>query len=451
MAHNTHTYSYMNMNMNRYLLFVILVFSAQFAIATTYYDQANTDLKAFFSKSNTTYVIRYSHKNNERIILPPNVTIIFRGGLISAPITFNNTLVKGNVKLQGSSINGTIKNKSFNARWLCYADGKKDDAANINAILQICNEILFPKGTYLLVSTHKPIYKINKPYHLGINRSGIKLMGEKGATLITKTKAGTLCVYSKPYDIPNSIQDITIEGLTFTVQNEETKWDSYQEHCHTISLIGVNRCIIENCTIRNFWGDAICLNHYGDNENTGERTRNMNVVVCNNLIDGYKFCNRNGVSIINGQNVVIEKNTIVNTSHSNMPGAIDIEANNKAYTVDNIRINSNKINNSQGMNAAISVISNEHGAPVHNIEITNNKITNSSRAFRFYIWTDYAADNIIVKNNRADKNTEPWRWDGKGRTKNWVFTGNTFLHKTNVKFGQDVKIEGLIYRNNRLQ
>lgn len=449
MIHNTHII--FQKNMKRVLFFLFLICSVHIAIAATYYDQANTDLKAFFSESNATYVIRYTHKHKERITLPSNVTIDFQGGSLSGPIIFKNTLLKGKVRLQGSSISGTIQNKSFNAQWLCYADGKRDDAANINAILQISKEVVFPKGVYLLVSMHQPTYKINKPYHLGINHSGITLKGEKGATLTTKTKAGTLCIYSKPYDIPNSIHDIKIEGLTFRVQNEGTEWDDYQEHCHTVSLIGVNRCIIENCTIRNFWGDAICMNHYGDNENTGERTRNMNVVVRNNRIDGYKCCNRNGVSVINGQNVIIENNQIINTSHHNMPGAIDIEANNKAYTIDNIKIRNNKIDNCRGKNGAISVISNKEGGPAHNIEITNNSITNSRRAFRFYVWTDHAASNITVKDNKADKNTDPWIWNGKGRTRNWVFTGNTFLHKTNVKFGQDIKFERLTYQNNHLK
>jgi hypothetical protein len=133
-----------------------------------------------------------------------------------------------------------------------------------------------------------------------------------------------------------------------------------------------------------------------------------------------------------------------------MPGAIDIEANDTAYTVDNIKIRENKIDNCQGKNGAISVISNKEGAPAHNIEITNNRITNSRRAFRFYVWKDYTASNIIVKNNYIDKNTDPWKWDGTGRTRNWEFIGNTFRRPTSVKFGQDIKIEGLTYKNNRV-
>ena len=72
------------------------------------------------------------------------------------------------------------------------------------------------------------------------------------------------------------------------------------------------------------------------------------------------------------------------------------------------------------------------------------------RLFRFYVWKDYTASNIIVKNNYIDKNTDPWKWDGTGRTRNWEFIGNTFRRPTSVKFGQDIKIEGLTYKNNRV-
>lgn len=431
-------------------LFSCFFFLAFPTNAKTFEDSAQIKLKDFFRESGATYIIRNHHKTKETIQLPPDITIQFEGGSISCNLLLNRTLLKGNVKLQGATISGTITNTVFNAQWLCYADGKRDDAENINSILKICKEVKFPKGTYLLESMHKPTYKINKPYHIGINQTGTKLTGEKGAILTTKTMAGMVCIYSKPYDIDNSIRDIKIEGLTFTVQNESTDWDSYQEHCHTVSLMGVDGLTIEKCNFLNFWGDAICLNHYGDNVHTGERARNMNVIIRNNRIDGYKFCNRNGISIINGQNVIIENNRIVNTSHHTMPGAIDIEANDTAYTVDNIKIRGNKIDNCQGKNGAISIISNKEGAPAHNIEITNNRITKSKRAFRFYIWKDYTASNISVKNNYIDKHTDPWKWDGSGRTRNWEFTNNRFRRPTSVGFGQDIKIEGIIYKNNRV-
>lgn len=420
--------------------------------ARTIKDTYDVDLTKFFSEPGATYVISHSHTTADTVRLPSNATLKFKGnGCISAPIIFDNTTLKGKVRLQGSTIKGTIRNTTFNARWLCHADGKHDDAANINQILAICNNVHFAKGTYLLQSFHKPPFQMNKPFHIGIARSHTHITGDKGAVLRTATMAGTLWVYSKPYDIPNNISNISIRGITFEVINESPDFDKYQEHCHTISIRGVRGMVIENCRFRNFWGDAICTDHYNDNEKTGERARNVNVLIQNNYIDGYRHSNRNGVSIINGKNITVRNNTIVNSSHRTMPGAIDVEANNTAYTIDSLVIEGNRIDNSQGFNAAISLISNYQGAPMHNIIVRNNVITRSFRGLAFMVQWDNVTDNITVEGNTVDKETDPYIFWGKGKTKNWHFIGNDFKAPAKQKLGGDLKIEGYSDSNNKIR
>lgn len=418
--------------------------------AMSFYDSPDTNLLDFFSKDGATYIIRHQHIEARQVLIPANCTIIFEGGQLQAPITFNKTLLKGDVKLQGSHISGSLKNKIFNAQWLCYANGKQDDAEAINMIFSMSNHAVFPKGTYLLSSFHTPEYPINKPYHLGINHSNLTIKGEEGATLLTRTKAGTLCIYSKPYDIKKSISKIVIDGLTFKVENEDTAFDSHQEHCHTLSFMGVNDAKIRNCIFNNYWGDAICLNHYNDNENTGERSRNMRVVIENNHIDGYKHSNRNGISVISGENVTIKGNTLINCAYGKMPGAIDIEPNSHIFTINNIRIIENRIDACHGNNAAISVVSNKRRGPIHNILIRGNQITNSSRGLEFAVECDDVADNIKVENNYVDENTDPYIFYGHGETKNWTFRKNAFRRKTKIKFGGSIKFNNLKESDNEI-
>lgn len=433
------------------LIYILCMVIAPFmADAKTYYDTPDIDLNRFFVEKNSTYIIQYPHTQTASIQLPENVKLDFRGGSILAPIQFNHTQLTGDVKLHGSTIQGSIRNKQFVATWLCYADGKHDDAPNINAILQVCNNILFPKGIYLLEQFHQPLYPINKPYHLGINRSHTKLVGQEGAILQTSTMAGTLCIYSKPKDIPNSLTNILIEGLTFQVSNESTDFDSYQEHCHTISFMGVNHASVKDCTFKNFWGDAICLNHYGDNENTGERTRNSNVIIENNHIDGYKHSNRNGVSVISGEHVKIKNNTFINCSHSKMPGAIDVEPNSHVYTINDILIENNQIDHCLGANGGISLVSNKRGGPLYNITIRKNRITNSSRGMEFAVELPETSGNIQVENNYVDDSTDPYIFYGHGETKNWTFKKNVFKRKTKVKFGGSIKFINLKQTNNEI-
>ncbi len=433
------------------LAFILAFLIPQFLQAKTFYDAPDTDLGRFFASANSTYVIRYQHAGKQKITIPSNSTLNFDGGSIQAPVEFCRTTLKGTVRLHGSRISGTIANKTFNARWLCYADGKKDDATNINEILSLCKQVFFPRGTYLLEAFHTPLYPINKPYHLGINRSGISLKGEEGTVLLTRTKAGTLCIYSKPYALKESVAKITIEGLTFQVENEDTGFDPYQEHCHTISFIGVKGATVKNCQFKNYWGDAICLNHYNDNENTGERTRNMKVILEGNRIDGYKHSNRNGISIISGEDVIIKNNQLKNCAHSKMPGAIDIEPNSHVFTINNIRIMGNTIDACQGNNAAISVVSNKRQGPIHNVLIRDNRITNSTRGLEFAVECDDVADEIKVENNFIDENTDPYIFYGKGKSKNWSFKGNIFKRASKRKLGGEIRIFNLKTSKNQIK
>lgn len=431
-----------------YLLCMILL--PIMAGAKTYYDTPDIDLNRFFAEKHSTYIIRYPHTQTTPVQLPEKIKLDFQGGSIEAPLQFNHTQLSGDVKLQGSTIQGTISNKQFIATWLCYADGVKDDAPNINAILQVCCNVLFPKGIYHLESFHQPLYPISKPYHIGVNRANTKLVGEEGAILQTNTMAGTLCIYSKPKDIPSSLSHIYIEGLTFQVTHESSDFDRNQEHCHTISFMGVKGANVKNCHFKNFWGDAICLNHYGDNENTGERTRNSNIIIENNHIDGYKHSNRNGVSVISGEHVKIKNNTFVNCSHSSMPGAIDVEPNCQVYTINDILIENNQIDRCLGSNGAISLVSNKRGGPLYNITIRNNRITNSSRGMEFAVELSETSGNIKVENNYVDETTDPYVFYGHGETKNWTFKKNVFKRKTKVKFGGSIKFNNLKQTNNEI-
>lgn len=399
------------------------------------------DISLFLKKKNTTYIIRHEHKTNKNVTVGENSTIVFEGGNICANITLNNTKLEGNVRLQGSTLSGNISNKTFDASWLCYRDGKTDDASAIQNLLNTFNNIHFPKGTYLLVGFHKSKYPVEKPYHLGITRSKMTITGEKGSVIRTATMGGVLNIHSKPYDIKHTIADISISGLTFEVKNESDKFESYQEHCHTISMMGAKNVTIKDCYFKNFWGDAICTNHYGDNPNTGERARNTNIKILNNTIDGYKCVNRNGVSVINGEKVIIKQNTFNNCSHKNMPGAIDVEPNYSFYTCNDITISENSITNCQGQNGAISIVCGPHGGIAKNVNVTKNKVYKSRRGIEFAVEDVSYAENIKIEDNYFDAETDPYIFYGKGKVKTFEFNNNTFKAKTKVKFGGSIKIE----------
>lgn len=346
--------------------------------------------------------------------------------------------------LEGFSIEpipSVFSNDTVFADIYCYKDGKTDDAAILNELISHpeIRVIKFAKGTYLLESFHKHLYQVSKPYHLGIHRSNLQLIGEKGATLKTRTMAGTINVYSKPYDIDHRIENIVIQGITFEVENRDTLFHKEQEHCHTISMMGVNKLSIQKCRFLNFWGDAICLNHYGDNPHTGERQRNENIIITDNTIHGENGCNRNGISVINGFKVLINNNNLNKCSHRTMPGAIDIEPNYDFYSCSNIIIRGNTIRQSKGNNAAISLVCNKNGGTVNSVLIENNEIIDSNRGLEIAIETTNFSRNVTIINNTVDKKTEPFIFYGKGSAQNWKFERNKFKRKTPNKFGGSIR------------
>ena len=437
-------------SIKRFILFFPLLFCSTTFFAQTVYDKEG-NINKLFTNGKTQYIIRFEHFFNDTLYIPQGCELKFEGGKLSGPIVFNNTTLSGQVNLKGASIKGKIRNKTFDASWLCAMDGETDDAASINEMIEVCGHIFFPKGTYRLISLFNPVGLIGKRYiravnsHIGIHRSDVILEGEAGTQFMTTDTMTTLCLYSKPNRIEKSIGNIEIKNIKFTVKNDGKH---FYEFRHTIKTIGVNGLTIENCTFDDFLGDAICLSHYGDGPNTGERSRNQNVKILNNKIIGGKHHNtRNGISIINGKNVIVKGNTIKSTTRKDMPGAIDIEPNNSAFSMENIRVENNYIEDVYGRGIAVFT---RKASPAHHIEILSNEIKNCLKCgIAVSIRTNNTADSIIIKNNHVHGDTDPYLFRGNGKAKDWIISDNSFERSIPQSIPGDIKVKNLIVRNNR--
>lgn len=388
-------------------------------------DNLNSDLRDLISKGNTTYIIRHKHKVDS-ITIPKGVQLHFDGGSIEGKICFKDTYLSGKVNLCCSVLSGKISNSCFHSGWLCYGDGIHDDAANINNMISICDSIVFQKGTYLLTSVHVPNMQIenslrkNVLSHIGIYESHKHLQGTDSVVFLTKDEKNTCSVYSIPNNIPNSIRNISIRNIIFKVENDKK---NFNEFSHTIKLMGVDSLLVENCTFHDFWGDAICLSHYGDTPSTGERTRNSNVRILNNMIYGGSHNNRNGISVISGQHVWIVGNQIYETCKKGMPGAIDVEPNNSVYTVKDIIIRNNIISGSAG--AGICLVSQGEGAPFYDIIISANKVSKVVYGIAIVIETDNSTANIKICDNVFIDTRKDYNFSGKGNSRNWEIRNNS--------------------------
>lgn len=420
----------------RLLLTSLLVWYVVLSVsAATYYDTKNGRIHQLFKKGRCTYVLRYAHTFSDTLYIPRGSEVKFSGGRLAGPVVFNATRLSGRVNLKGSHIKGSVSNDTFDASWLCAKDGVTDDAPLINEMIEVCGKVFFPRGTYRLVSAYN-----RENFHIAIRRNDVSLTGEDGTVFLTKEQKGIVCAFTKPYDIANSVRNIQLKHITFRTVNDGSV---FLEWTHAVQCKGVNGFTVEDCTIEDFWGDGICLNHYGDNPQTGERSRNQNVRIVNNTIIGGKHHNnRNGISVISGQNVLVQGNTIRNTSRKDMPGAIDVEPNNSAYTIDNIRIVNNVISGSRGGCGAIEICM-FNGGPGHHIYVEGNQISDSNLGIYVYLKTEGTTEDFVIRNNYVAADTPPYRFVGNGKSKNWVISGNTFQQRASQRIPGDLQIENL--------
>lgn len=441
--------------MKHVLLFLFLFYLLPTnCLAKTIYDSPKININRMMrNNKGDKYIVSYPHSFSDTLFIPKDCELYFNGGSLSGPIVMNNTLLTGSVNLKGSTISGIVRNDIFYASWLCNMDGKTDDARHVNEMIEVCGCVYFPRGCYRLISHYYAgdnlISKLHSAVqsHIGIYKSGVSLIGETGTEFLTEEPLVTICVYTRPNMLEKSIRNILIKGITFTVKNDGK---SFHEFMHTIKLIGVNNITIKDCTFNDFWGDAICLSHYGDNKSTGERTRNQNVNIINNtIIGGESHNNRNGISVVNGKNVLIKDNIIKNTSRRDMPGGIDIEPNNSAYTINNIKIENNTIANVKGAVGAIGLALLRGGASAYRITIRNNKISNCSWGIKIVIKTKGTSDGLEITDNVIDANTRPFRFGGGGSSRNWKVKNNIILKPAAQKIPGDIKVDNLKFGDNK--
>lgn len=434
--------------MRRQTLGRILVY----AILTCMYHEAvfaasPCSIRKLISKPNKTYTIRNKHCFTDTLIVPANCTLSFKGGALCGPIRFSNTLLKGNVNLVGSTVEGTLQNTRVDAGWFCHRDGKTDDGPIIQTLISVADTIIFPKGRYYLEKPHE--IKLPLPpelvrlvnYPIGITRSNLSLIGEDGATFVVSSVNGTICIYNQPY-LQDACGNLLIDNIVFETHNDGK---NFHEYWHSIKVVGVNGLMIRNCSFHDFLGDAICLSHYCDDRTTGERTRNCHVqIVGNTILGGNHYNTRNGISIISGEDVLITGNYICQTSRKDMPGAIDIEADNDVYTVRDIIIENNYIERCRGTAGGICLNTNAKGGPASNVRISDNYIKNCTYGLAFVVNGKNKCENITILNNVIESDTEPYIFVGNGTTRNWSFTGNQFKRKSSRKFGGNIHFSKLI-------
>jgi hypothetical protein len=209
-------------------------------------------------------------------------------------------------------------------------------------------------------------------------RAGLLLMGdmEGGPAVLAQRGTGSMlgAVSAGP---GQQLDGITLQDLTLQGQVES---HGFAEHVHLVDLRGVRNARLQRCVLRGFRGDALYL---GGQAADGTARHNTNVLVIENEFDGINGDNRNAISVVDGDGIVIQRNLFQRCTRANMPGAIDVEPNAQPFhVVRNIFISSNRLRDIGGNVGAIAIAPARHrcDTPPSNFMVAHN-IVEGCRAF----------------------------------------------------------------------
>ena len=244
-------------------------------------------------------------------------------------------------------------------------DGLADDTAAIQAAIDAGPAVFLRAGTYAVTRLRL--------------RAGLLLMGEVGADgPAVLAQRGTGSMLSAVSTGPGQQLDgITLQDLTLQGQ---VQTHGFAEHVHLLDLRGVRNARVQRCVLRGFRGDGL---HLGGQAGDGTARHNAQVLVIENEFDGVNADNRNGISVIDGDGIVIQRNLFQRCTRANMPGAIDVEPNAQAFhVVRNIFISSNRLRDIGGNVGAIAIVPARHryDTPPTNFLVAHN-IVEGCRAF----------------------------------------------------------------------
>lgn len=223
------------------------------------------------------------------------------------------------------------------------ADGSIDYTKNVQSVLDSLHiagggRLELPPNASLLVG-NLMIY------------SNIQIVGDQD-TSILKIKPGCIGFSINPAGkLATAAKNIKLSKFKIIGTVEQS---GFSEHLHLLNFSGVSNLTIEDLQIIGPQGDGVYL---GFARNAAGAIHNEDVRISNVLIDGVNKNNRNGISIIDGSRITIDKVKIRRFSRKDMPGAIDIEPDSESLArINDISISNVIISDCGGNVGAISAV-----------------------------------------------------------------------------------------------
>ncbi len=250
------------------------------------------------------------------------------------------------------------------------ADGVTDNAAAFAAAFAQSPRVYVPAGTWLLGS------QVEVP-------SDAEIFGDGDRSIIKMAPAATYALHcdSGSADATLNLTNIRVHDLQLLATCDV---DGFYQWKHLISFNGVTGVTIERVLFRGFRGDGFYL---GSSDVAGQERHNFNVTVRRCRFDGINKANRNAISVIDVDGMLVENCRFENISQPNMPGAIDFEPNAYAFPViRNVTIRKNAFRSIGGNVGVVCVtVPNTVVAVPQNFTIEDNNADTFAYAFLSFI------------------------------------------------------------------
>ena len=217
-------------------------------------------------------------------------------------------------------------------------DAAVDNAIPIQTALNNFRKVLIPPDTYRT----KTVYFESNQEVVGTPGASILKRFDNG-TSSTDTPNSSMYVaatyaYSQGDEIlANNKRKIRIRGIRFEGRRSESGF-GYQPFSHNVAVNATSDITFEDCEFTNFRGDGL---YVGSGTNGGIERHNENVKIIRCKFDGDGYANRNGLSIIDCDGLIVdacEFRNIGSSSLSESVGAIDFEPDNSFSIYRNVVI-----------------------------------------------------------------------------------------------------------------
>jgi hypothetical protein len=320
---------------------------------------------------------------------------------------------------------GYVSVKAYGAK----GDGVSDDSVAVQNAMNANLNIWFPAGVYLVGNLKL--------------KDSQRLLGEGASSTLLQKLGAPWCVSANPgtlgsADPAKNLKYISIRNLRFEGQSGNVPFD---EKYHLLNLNGVTDAEVVACWFVKYVADGIYL---GSSNAGGVERHNIRVTIRDCYFDGVTKNNRNGISIIDGTDIIVDSCKFTRSGRPDMPAAIDIEPNggiNDTFTrISRITISRCTIwdMNSSGLIAVILRPNDLMSYPAKTITISNCKCYGNGLSTQTGLLVTQSSQGSQVN---PTSNTPPL---------DLVVTGCTFdgaFRPFNIWAAKGVRIDSTIFCN----